>query len=104
MNTDTLALEILEYLGAHPGAEDTLEGISSWWLTEQGARTTVEEVSRALAKLVEQDRVTKRKAADGRIYYRAQRAVEKARGRALKAGASAQEVPKRTPRRARLTR
>lgn len=44
--------EILRYLLRHPDAQDTLEGISEWWLLEETIRRKYAEVESALLTLV----------------------------------------------------
>ena len=44
--------EILRYLLRHPDAQDTLEGISEWWLFEEMLIRKYAEVEAALASLV----------------------------------------------------
>ena len=43
--------EILRYLGRHPEAKDTIDGIAQWWLAQQGSPRRREEVERAVALL-----------------------------------------------------
>ena len=47
-----IAEEILDYLAAHPNAQDTLEGIVEWWLLEQQIKCGAASVREAVAKLV----------------------------------------------------
>ena len=44
---------ILQNLEEHPQAQDTLEGIASFWVTRQRVRADVEAVAMALRKLTE---------------------------------------------------
>lgn len=46
------AREILRYLVEHPDAKDTVEGILKWWLREEGAKWSEEEVQEAINFLV----------------------------------------------------
>jgi hypothetical protein len=48
-----VSLEILRYLLRHPDAQDTLEGISEWWLLEETIIRKYTEVEAALSKLVD---------------------------------------------------
>jgi len=64
-----IADEILAYLVEHPEAQDTVEGITEWWLLEQRIRYAVSEVDGVLHDLVVDDLLVKRQGADGRIYY-----------------------------------
>lgn len=47
-----LARQILIYLGKYPGAGDTLEGITTWWVEHECIEKAVEEVGEALRYLV----------------------------------------------------
>jgi Fe2+ or Zn2+ uptake regulation protein len=61
--------EILKYLGAHPQAADTVEGIANWWLPRQRYEEEIQKVQQALDDLVERGLVTKTTLADGTILY-----------------------------------
>jgi hypothetical protein len=62
--------EILKYLGAHPQAADTVEGIASWWLLRQRYQEEIQKVQQALDDLVERGLVTKTTLADGTTLYK----------------------------------
>jgi hypothetical protein len=47
--------EVLAYLVEHPQAQDTIEGIVRWWLSEQTIRYGVADVEVALSGLVGHD-------------------------------------------------
>jgi hypothetical protein len=79
-----IADQILAYLVKHPEAQDTLEGITEWWLLEQRIRSAVEEVDGALHNLVADDLLLKRQCADGRTYYGLNRAKEREIRRSLR--------------------
>ncbi len=68
-----LAIEanILFYLSQHPGAKDTLEGITEWWLCHERARPTAADVKAGLENLVARGLVNADSGADGRVYYSA---------------------------------
>lgn len=68
--TRELVHEIASYLGRHPRAEDTVEGIAEWWLLEQQIVRQTALVQEALAVLTANGLVRQRKGHDGRIYYR----------------------------------
>ncbi len=72
-----IANEILAYLVKHPEAQDTLEGITEWWLLEQRIRYAVAEVDGALNNLVVGGLLVTRQCADGRTYYGLNRAKER---------------------------
>jgi hypothetical protein len=65
-----LAGDIMAYLVNHPEAQDTVEGITEWWLLEQKIRKTASEVKAALGTLVAKKKVKQVHRQDGRIYYR----------------------------------
>lgn len=65
------AHEILAYLVAHPGAQDTLEGIVEWWLLERKIIYQTKIVQEALAELIDKGLVLECKGLDSRTYYRA---------------------------------
>jgi hypothetical protein len=69
--------QILAYLVKHPEAQDTLEGITEWWLLEQQIRYAVAEVDGALHNLVAADLLVTRQCADGRTYYGLNRTKER---------------------------
>lgn len=50
---DNLEAEILGYLFEHPNAMDTVEGIRHWWLERRHVHVGVDELSHALAGLVD---------------------------------------------------
>ena len=57
------AREIERYLGTHPEASDSLQGIASWWVVRQRIRSEIAVVSAALEQLIDAGVVT---AAQGR--------------------------------------
>jgi hypothetical protein len=87
-----IADEILAYLVKHPEAQDTLEGITEWWLLEQRIRSAVAEVDGALRNLVADDLLVKRECADGRTYYGLNRAKEREIRRHLREAESPRET------------
>jgi Fe2+ or Zn2+ uptake regulation protein len=54
-----MADAIKQYLGKHPQAADTLEGIVHWWLLRQRYESTVALVNDALELLVQQGFLSK---------------------------------------------
>ena len=62
--------EILAYLAAHPGSQDSLEGIVEWWLLHHYVTKTRAAVRGALTQLVARGFVLERAGADGRSTYR----------------------------------
>jgi Fe2+ or Zn2+ uptake regulation protein len=64
-----IASLIERYLADHPSAEDTLEGVSNFWLKMQRVEVTDSEVEQALERLVAMGRVRKKHLPDGRTIY-----------------------------------
>ena len=64
-----VSLEVLRYLLRHPNAQDTLEGISEWWILEERIIQKYAEVQQALKKLVEQGFVLEKQMPQGRVIY-----------------------------------
>jgi len=61
--------EILRYLLEHPEAQDTIDGIADWWLTERRVRQGIDEVQVALRSLVDRGLVEAVVHEDGRCHY-----------------------------------
>lgn len=72
---DRLAGEILRYLREHPHASDNAEGIAKWWIKRQRLEETLEQVQRALDRLVARSLVEPHPGAGGgtRYMFRADR-------------------------------
>ena len=87
-----IADEILAYLVEHPEAQDTLEGITEWWLLEQRIRYAVAEVDGVIHDLAADDLLLTRQCADGRTYYGLNRAKEREIRRHLREAQSARET------------
>ena len=69
-----VAREILGYLERNPDAGDSLEGVARWWLLQQRIHTAVEDVQRALDRLVRLGLVARRKTTPhGPVLYTAGR-------------------------------
>jgi len=64
-----LARHILRYVREHPKAQDTIEGIMVWWVSERAIKNWLPQVRKSLAALVARGYLEKR-TADGRIFYR----------------------------------
>jgi hypothetical protein len=71
--------DVLAYLSANPMAQDTLEGIVAWWLLEQKIEAAASGVKAALAKLVQEKKLSAKKGPDGRVHYRLKPRKSKAR-------------------------
>jgi hypothetical protein len=61
---------LARYLAAHPGADDTLEGISRWWLPQAEGRLRHVSVPSAVAALVARGLMVEERHPDGRVHYR----------------------------------
>lgn len=72
-----IADQILAYLVEHPQAQDTLEGITEWWLLEQRIRSAAADVDEALHELAAEQFLVTRQCADGRTYYGLNRLKER---------------------------
>jgi hypothetical protein len=68
-SSDPLADQILRYLLEHPEAQDTIDGIADWWLTERIVRQGIAEVEIALSHLVERGLVDVAVREDGKRHY-----------------------------------
>jgi Fe2+ or Zn2+ uptake regulation protein len=64
-----LARHILRYLREHPEAQDTIEGITVWWVSERAIKQWLPQVRKALAALVTHGYLEKHTAA-GNVFYR----------------------------------
>jgi hypothetical protein len=65
-----LARQILRYLREHPEAQNTLEGIMVWWVSERAIKQWLPRVCRCLGALVARGSLEKRTTIDGRVFYR----------------------------------
>ena len=72
-----IAYEILQYLIDNPKAQDTLEGIVTWWLLERTIKQQTVSVKEALAMLVADGLVIERTGTDSRTYYKINRRQRK---------------------------
>jgi hypothetical protein len=64
-----LAHHILRYLREHPEAQDTVEGITVWWVSERAIKHWLPQVRSSLATLVAQGYLAKQKMGDGQVFY-----------------------------------
>lgn len=64
-----VAERIRRYLRAHPEAKDTLEGIAEWWLAQDRITHAVEQVSEAVALLVEKGYLMERQVTGAKTIY-----------------------------------
>jgi len=65
-----LAHQILAYLAEHPLAQDTLEGITEWWLLDREIVHQTSAVTSALEELVAEGLILETHAKDSRAHYR----------------------------------
>jgi hypothetical protein len=68
-----IAYEILAYLAEHADAQDTLEGITEWWLLERNIERRALKVKEALNEFVAQGLVIECQGKDSRVRYRVNR-------------------------------
>ncbi|MBK5105165.1 MAG: hypothetical protein MUP61_00780 [Burkholderiales bacterium] len=61
--------EIELHFEAHPNAADTAEGILRWWLPQEGVEVSLENVQRALDRLLASGHIAERRMSDGRRLY-----------------------------------
>ena len=59
---------IMEYLKLHPNAADTVDGIASWWLGDEGD-PAAEAVEHAVLELVDKGFMERRRTPDGAAIY-----------------------------------
>jgi hypothetical protein len=81
---EEVTIDILEYLGDHPRAQDTVEGIVEWWLLERQIKKRTALVQEALDELVLRGLLCRRETKDKRIVYKVNRAKSAEIGAALK--------------------
>ena len=72
-STDTavvdLALKIMHYLEQHPHSKDTLDGIRTWWLSNDPAHIPISRVERAVDWLIRNHKVVREPLPDGGEVY-----------------------------------
>lgn len=68
-----IAHEILAYLAEHPEANDTLEGITEWWLLERKIRYQAKLVKEALTELLENGLILQHRNGDSQVHYQTNR-------------------------------
>lgn len=68
-NQQNLSQAILRYLVRHPNAQDTLEGISEWWILEDRIIQKYAEVQEALTFLVGQGFVLEKRIPNAGVFY-----------------------------------
>jgi hypothetical protein len=65
-----LAHEILQYLIDNPNAQDTVEGITTWWILVRTIKHQTALVKEALSMLVADGLVIAHEGSDSRTYYK----------------------------------
>ena len=70
---------ILEYLKAHPAAQDTVRGILDWWLLKQRIEESMAHVEAAVASLIAKGKLTAHTGPDGQVHYRIRRNEDRKR-------------------------
>lgn len=68
-----IAYDILAYLSENPDAQDTLEGIAEWWLSEKTVKPNITVVGEALTELVDRGLVIARSGKDTQTFYKVSR-------------------------------
>ncbi|MGD0125403.1 MAG: hypothetical protein ABSF46_08600 [Terriglobia bacterium] len=63
-----LARAVMGYLGEHPRAMDTVQGIAEWWVMRQQLRVEVDVVARVLQRLMHEGLLEKVDSANGPLY------------------------------------
>jgi hypothetical protein len=66
----SFAREILRYLREHAEAQDTVEGIMGWWISERTIKQWLPHVRKSFAALVACSYLERRTAVDGRVFHR----------------------------------
>jgi hypothetical protein len=72
-STQQIAYHILAYLADNPDAQDTLKGISEWWLSEQPDRPNLAAVEGAVTSLVNSGLVVASAREGSQTYYKVNR-------------------------------
>ncbi len=67
---EEIELQILKYLSSNPDADDTVRGITEWWLLTKTVQSGTAEVERALAVLVSRGMVVQWPGHDGGVHYK----------------------------------
>jgi|ERR1700730_10725382 hypothetical protein len=68
-----IARDILSYLTECPDAQDTLAGITEWWLLDRRIRVKSAEVKEVIEKLVAKRLLLERRGRDSQTHYRINR-------------------------------
>ena len=65
-----ISVEILNYLSKHPDANDTLEGITEWWLLSNKISYEMRRVKAAISNLIKDGWIIKIKGENSSVHYR----------------------------------
>ena len=65
-----VARAILAHAYKYPEAQDTIDGIAEWWLTEEKIRARLATVKAALADLVARGLMLRHTGKDSQVHYR----------------------------------
>lgn len=65
-----IQFDILSYLNKYPDSQDTLEGITQWWILEQSIERMMIKVEKALSGLVEKGLVIELSRVGAQATYR----------------------------------
>ena len=68
--SDKVVCEVLQYLIENPHAQDTVDGIAQWWISEQTIRKGKDLVEKALETLVAENLVIARKGRGTQTRYK----------------------------------
>jgi len=68
-NTEQVSRMILDYIRRNPGAGDTLEGITRWWLETERVESSLGQVADALEGLMQKGVITAHKMQGGQVLY-----------------------------------
>ena len=60
---------ITSYLADHPNANDTLEGVTQWWLLAKGAAWSRSDIQKAIARGIHEGLILETRGADGHVRY-----------------------------------
>jgi hypothetical protein len=69
MDVEQIARHIRAYLGDHPNASDSLDGVARWWIGAGPFTARADAVQQALDQLVSGGFVSRRVLADGTVLY-----------------------------------
>ncbi len=65
-----IAKEILNYLSRNPEANDTLEGITEWWLLSRKVSFEMRRVKTAISNLIKDGWIIETRGKNSSVHYR----------------------------------